>query len=105
MIAFEAVLRQVRGLDATVLERWIAARWVRPERVGGGYQFHEVDVARIHLIVDLTREMLIDEEAIPVVLNLLDQLYAARKRLRSVARAIDALPPDLQARLRTHFED
>ena len=105
MIAFEAVLREIRGLDAAVLERWITARWVRPERVGGSYQFHEVDVARVHLIVELTREMMIDEETIPVVLNLLDQLYAARKRLHSVARAIDALPPDLQARFRAKFEE
>jgi chaperone modulatory protein CbpM len=105
MIAFEAVLRQVRGLNATVLERWIEARWVLPERVADAYVFHDVDVARIHLIVELTQDMMIDEEAMPVVLNLLDQVYALRKRLTSLARAVDGLPPDLQARIRASFED
>jgi chaperone modulatory protein CbpM len=105
MIAFEAVLTQIQGLDAFVLERWIEARWVLPERVADTYVFHEIDVARVHLIVELTRDMMIDEEAMPVVLNLLDQVYALRKRLTSLARAIDALPPDLQTRVRASFED
>jgi chaperone modulatory protein CbpM len=105
MIAFEAVLMQVRGLDAAALERWIEARWVLPERVADVYLFHDIDVARVHLIVELTRDMMIDEEAMPVVLNLLDQVYALRKRLTSLARAIDALPPELQSRVRASFED
>ncbi len=105
MIAFETLVRTVTGLDAAVLERWIEARWVRPERSGGGYVFTEIDVARVHLIVELRDELMIDEEAMPVVLNLLDQVYALRHRLASLAETIDTLPPDLKARLRTHFED
>ncbi len=105
MIAFEGVIRQVRGLEAAALERWIEARWVLPERVAGAYLFHEVDVARVHLIVELTRDLMIDEEALPVVLNLLDQVYALRQRLSSLARAVDALPPDLQARIRANFKE
>jgi len=105
VIAFETLLRQIGGLDAAMLERWIEARWVLPERVADGYVFHEVDVARVQLIVELTREMMIGEEAMPVVLGLLDQVYALRKRLTSLARAIESLPPDTQAMLRAHFED
>jgi chaperone modulatory protein CbpM len=104
MIAFEAVLREVRGLDAAELERWIAVRWVRPERRGEAFVFHEVDVARIHLIVELRRELMIDDEAMPVVLHLLDQIYALRHRLTTLAQAIDSLPPDIKETLRAHFE-
>lgn len=105
MIAFEALLRQVGGLDAAVLERWIEARWVLPERAAEGYVFREVDVARVHLIVELTREMSIEEDTMPVVLGLLDQVYALRKRLKSLVQAIESLPPDTQAMLRAHFDD
>jgi chaperone modulatory protein CbpM len=105
MIAFEAVLHEVRGLEATELERWIAARWVLPERVAGSYQFHEIDLARIHLIAELRLELLIDEDAMPVILNLLDQVYALRNRLKSVAAAIDALPVDMQDMLRTRLKE
>lgn len=105
MIAFEAVLREIQGLHAAELEHWIEARWILPERMAEGYVFHEVDVARVHLIVELRRELLIDDEAIPVVLNLLDQVYALRNRLKSVAQAIAALPPETQATLRAHFKE
>ncbi|HEY3919253.1 MAG TPA: chaperone modulator CbpM [Stellaceae bacterium] len=105
MIAFEAVLREVKGLEATELTQWIEARWVLPEQVASGYIFHEIDVARLHLIVELRHELLIDIEAMPVVLNLLDQVYALRNRLRSVAAAIEALPPETQALLRAKLKE
>lgn len=103
MIAFEALLSEIRGLDAAELTHWIEARWVVPERLADGYVFHEIDVARVHLIVELRHELLIDDEAIPVILNLLDQVYALRSRLRSVAQAIATLPEETQAALRAHF--
>ena len=105
MIAFDSVLRQVRGLDAAELEQWIEARWVLPERVTGGYVFHEIDVARVHLIVELRHELLVDADAMPVILNLLDQVYALRNRLKSVAAAIEALPPEIQAQLREKLRE
>ena len=105
MIALDALLRQVRGLDLTELEQWIEARWVRPERVASGYVFQEIDVARVHLIVELRHELMIDAEAMPVVLNLLDQVYALRNRLKSVAAAIEGLPPETQALLRERLKD
>ena len=105
MIALEALLRQIRGLDAGELEQWIEARWIRPERVASGYMFHEIDVARVHLIVELRHELLVDADSMPVILNLLDQVYALRNRMKSIAAAIDALPPETQALLRERLKD
>jgi chaperone modulatory protein CbpM len=105
MIALETLLRQVRGLEATELEQWIEARWVRPEHVASGYVFHEIDVARVHLIVELRHELLVDVEAMPVILGLLDQVYALRGRLRAYKAAIESLPPDIQALLRERLKD
>ena len=105
MIPLEALIRQVRGLDAAELEQWIEARWVRPERVASGYIFHDIDVARVHLIVELRHELLVDAEAMPVILNLLDQVYALRNRLKSVAAAIETLPPEAQALIRERMKD
>lgn len=105
MIAFDAVLHEVKGLDAVELEQWIEARWVLPERTPGGYFFHDIDVARVHLIVELRHELLIDAEAMPVVLNLLDQVYALRNRLGAIVAAIESLPPETQARLFAKLRD
>lgn len=99
MITFEAVCHLVSDLDPGELEQWIAERWVLPESGGGGYLFHEVDVARIRLIHEMRRELAIDAEAMPVVLGLLDQLYTLRRGLRRFHAAIEALPEETRAAL------
>jgi chaperone modulatory protein CbpM len=99
MIGFDAVIMEVRGLGPEELRRWIEERWVRPQASGGGYLFHEVDVARVRLILELRHELAIDEEAMPVVLRLLDQVYALRRRLKAMRAALDAQPEELRQTL------
>jgi chaperone modulatory protein CbpM len=81
-----------------------SVRWVRPDQDIGGFSFDDTDVARARLIQELRHELLIDEEALPVVLSLLDQVYALRRTLRQVAAAMQDLPDttrdDLIERLR-----
>ena len=96
MIDLDAMCDLV-GLQAAELERWIDEEWVLPESAGGGFVFREVDVARVRLIVTMRRELALDDEAIPVVLRLLDQVYALRHRLAAVTGAIERLPPELRA--------
>ncbi|HUJ99456.1 MAG TPA: chaperone modulator CbpM [Stellaceae bacterium] len=100
MMSFEAVIRLVGGLQETELRHWIAERWVLPESGAEGYVFAEVDVARVQLIHELRYELAIDEEAMPVVLQLLDQVYTLRRRLRVTLEAIDAQPPEIRAAIR-----
>lgn len=92
MIGIDALMRLIGGLQEAELRHWIDERWVRPEAVSEGYVFREVDVARVRLIVELRRDLAIDEEALPVVLQLLDQIYALRRRLRAMSEALDAQP-------------
>ncbi len=73
------------------LEFWIAERWVRPARDETGYMFAEADIARIHLIRDLIEQMAIEQDTVPVVLSLIDQVHGAHRRLTRLADAIDAL--------------
>jgi chaperone modulatory protein CbpM len=103
MIGIDAVLRLIGGVQEVELRRWIEERWVRPEPASGGYVFREVDIARIRLIVDLRRNLAIDEEALPVVLQLLDQVYALRRRLRAMSEALDAQAPEVQDAVRARL--
>jgi chaperone modulatory protein CbpM len=97
MIGIDALMRLIGGLQEAELKHWIDERWVRPEAVSEGYVFREVDVARVRLIVELRRDLAIDEEALPVVLQLLDQVYALRRRLRAISEALDAQPAEVRA--------
>ncbi|MDE2227956.1 MAG: hypothetical protein KGL11_02805 [Alphaproteobacteria bacterium] len=96
MITFDAVCRMV-SLEPRELERWIAECWVLPESEASGYVFSEFDVARVRLIVELRRDLAVGEEAVPVVLRLLDQLYATRRRMRSLLQALETLPDEHRA--------
>ena len=82
MTGIEVVITQVAGLDRRDLERWILNDWVRPDGPEGAYAFREIDIARIRLIRELRDDMNVNEDALPVVLLLLDQLYALRRQLR-----------------------
>lgn len=103
MMSFDAVIRLIGDVQAPELSRWIEERWVRPESRVEGYVFHEVDVARVRLICELRHDLAIDEEAMPVVLQLLDQVYALRRRLRAMRDAIEAQPAELRDALRARL--
>jgi chaperone modulatory protein CbpM len=92
MIDFDALLRESGALDAAELTRWIESGWVQPESDDGHWAFHAIDVARARLIVEIRHELAIDEEAIPVVLSLLDQVYGLRRELAALCGAVADQP-------------
>lgn len=94
MTSIETLLAQLPGLRIQDLERWILNAWVRPERDAGRYSFHEIDVARVRLICELRDEMNINEDALPVVLSLLDQLYDTRRRMKELIEALRKVAPE-----------
>jgi chaperone modulatory protein CbpM len=104
MIGLDAVIRLMAGLEEAELRRWIEERWVRPEPASAGYLFHEVDVARVRLILELRQDLAIDEEAMPVVLHLLDQVYALRRRLKAMRRALEAQPEEVRSAVQAFLE-
>jgi len=96
MIAFEELLDRFAGLDRRELTRWVENRWVLPERYGQTWLFHEVDVARVELIFEIRHEFAIDDEAVPLVLGLLDQVYGLRRQLRRLCDALSTQPPEVK---------
>jgi chaperone modulatory protein CbpM len=100
MIALEELLDRLVGLDRRELVRWVENRWVLPERHGETWLFHEVDVARVELILEIRHEFAIDDEALPMVLGLLDQVYGLRRQLRRLCDALAVQPPEVQATIK-----
>jgi chaperone modulatory protein CbpM len=102
MPTLDEILRHHR-LTRIELDAWVQQRWVRPQTTASGLVFDEVDEARIGLICELRSAFTINDEALGVVLSLLDQLYAARRVLRSVEDAVAALPEPVRAEFRARL--
>jgi chaperone modulatory protein CbpM len=104
VIALDELMRRFAGLNAAELSRWIENRWLLPERTsedgGERWLFHEVDVARVELILDIRREFSVDDEAMSLVLGLLDQVYSLRRQMRRLSEALEQQPPEIRDAIR-----
>jgi len=87
-----AVTALFPDLPEPELSAWVERGWVRPAANDSDWIFEEIDVARVRLIHDLRYAMAVQDEVIPLVLSLLDQVYALRGQLRSVARVVETQP-------------
>lgn len=92
MMHIRSVAALFVDLDEAELVVWVERGWVRPEQEDAGWLFHEIDIARVRLIHDLRRRMDVTEEAIPLVLSLMDQVYDLRAQLGAVLRAVERQP-------------
>lgn len=84
---------------------WVEQSWVLPDRESGRWLFDESDVARISLIRDLRDDMAINDEAIPLVLRLLDQIYGLREALGEIQAAVQELPDEHREALEQRLRD
>jgi chaperone modulatory protein CbpM len=96
----QQVAQEIGVGDADLLV-WIEQRWVLPARQDEAFVFDEADLARARLIRELRHDLLVNEEAIPVVLSLLDQIHALRRALARVNAAIDQASPTAKAEIAT----
>ena len=93
------ILRAFSRLHRETLQLWIDRGWLAPRKDNSGYRFEEVDVARIRLIHEFRYELDIDEDAMDVVLSLLDQVHGLRHELRRIGNAVNAQPEDVRKRI------
>jgi len=92
----EQVVTRIETLTVSRLRSCVAQGWVKPAMEAERYRFSEVDVARLQLVCTLCDEMRVDEEAVPLVLNLLDQVHGLRRELKALAEAVQSQPPEVQ---------
>lgn len=99
----DEVIAAIPGLTRTRLLTFIKTEVVIPLRLDQAGDpspvFRQVDIARLQLLCELADDLEMDEAALGVVITLIDQLHAARNDLRAIARAVQAEPPDVRARI------
>jgi chaperone modulatory protein CbpM len=97
MRTLSEVVMQVGRVDRVELTQWIELGWVAPERQAGAEPtFSDLDVARVCLICDLRHDLAVEEETMPLVLSLLDQVYALRRQVNALTGAVREQPDDVR---------
>ena len=92
MLHLTAVVAQFPDLGEAELLDWIQRGWVRAERQEPDWLFEDIDVVRVRLVYDVRYVMGVTDDAMPLVLSLLDQVYGLRAQMRAVARAVERQP-------------
>ena len=93
------VIVTVGRIEQAELMRWVELGWIAPSRspkANAEFLFSDVDEARIRMICDLRQDMVVEEETIPLVLSLLDQMYALRHQMNALTSAIQQQPDDVR---------
>lgn len=101
----EQIIAEVPGLDRTLLVRFIEARIVIPvERAGtAGLGFLPVEAARLRLACDLCESFELEDDALGVIMTLVDRMHVLRADLRAVLEAVESLPDDHREHVRQHL--
>ncbi|ABL68620.1 MULTISPECIES: hypothetical protein [Paracoccus] len=98
-------LESVGGLTSEQLERYISAGVVVPVQSEQGPLFREIDLARLNLVVDLAEGYHLDEEALALVLSLVDQLHGLRGDMRAILDAVAREPVETRVRLKAAIRE
>ncbi len=93
----------VERLTVTRLRTYVAAECVAPEERDGGLAFSDADLARLELLSDLSEGFDLDEEALGLVMSLIDQIHGLRRELRALGEAVGAEPDEVRARVRATY--
>lgn len=94
MLNEQEVLARITALDPSRLALCMAQDWVRPRQGENGPAFDQTDLARLRLISELTEIWDIDDNAMPLILSLLDEVVALRRRILALDGALLAQPEE-----------
>lgn len=93
------VIAAVTRLTKPQLKTFVELEIVTPIHSDAGLLFRRVDLARIELLCELSEDFELDEDALGVVISLIDQLHNARTDLRALVGAIEVEPIDVRTRI------
>ena len=97
MRRLEEVISIIPELNREDLDRWISEALIEAQPNAGNTILTDTQFARIRLICTLRYDMDVEEEVLPVVLDLLDQLHETRQRLHKLSQAVLAQDEDVKS--------
>ncbi len=98
------VVAEVDRITLRRLRLWVRNGWVVPATSTSGPRFDDLDVERVRLVCELKEEMNLNDDAVPVVLSLLDQLYGMRREFKALTQALDEQPQKVRQTVRETYQ-
>ncbi len=95
----EELIAAIPQLTSQRLTTFIEAEILAPIQSEQGRVFRRIDRARAALACDLADDFDLHEEALSMVLSLIDQLHGVRAELRAVLDALESEPPEVRRRI------
>lgn len=86
-------------IEATELELWIEQGCLAPQIAEDQRDFRDAHLARARLILDLTRDMGVNEAGVDVVMDLVDQFHSLRSVMRDLVLAVSRQDAAVKQRL------
>ena len=81
------------GIEQTTFQVWLEEGWLTPTRGEAGVILSEIDLARVRLIRDLRANIGVNDEAVGVILHLIDQVHGLRTILQAALQSRSADHP------------
>lgn len=103
----EDVIARIAPLTRERLRQFEHLRIVTPVNTSNGPRYRQLDLRRITLLCELTDDFEVNEDALVIIMSLLDQLHGAHSKLDRIVNAINGEPSEIKQRLaqRLHSAD
>jgi chaperone modulatory protein CbpM len=95
----EEAIAHVARLTRTRLVSFMEAEVVSPMRGEAGLVFRRMDLVRMELLCELSEAFELKDDALGVVISLIDQLHGARAELRAMLDALAREPDEVRVRV------
>ena len=92
------------SIVSSTLTIWIDRQWIIPELTEKEEAFHEADLARGLLILDLSETMGVNQDGIDIIMALVDQVHGLRAKLHALTDAIRQQDDDIAERVAKRLE-
>jgi chaperone modulatory protein CbpM len=96
----EEIVDAVARLTRPRLKSFVELEIVSPLHTDGRLVYRQIDLVRLELLCELSEDFELDDDALCMIISLIDQLHSARGELRALRAAIASEPEDVLSRIR-----
>lgn len=100
----EELVEAIDQLQLEDLEAWMRQALVQAQDQSGYTLFNEAECARVRLICSLHYDMEVEASALPIVLELVEQLHETRRRLHALGAAVLEQDEDIRSAILSRLE-